>query len=207
MSHSFCHLAFQDPPRACKKRRAHLSLEKSGGTRRPTQWVVEMKFAAWSVVIATLLISLGVFLWVAQGSFVACVPQDGQTNDNIQRTISSLDGVLEVSLKLSTSLVGVAAALLIGLKSGLSLTLPIRTALLVSTLMFCQSALYAVWWRIGMANNWLNKCPDLVIESFMQWRYEAHLAFFLAGLFSLGILVCVAAFGVRDNLPIKGDTA
>lgn len=158
-----------------------------------------MKFAASSVLITILVISLGVLLWVAHGSFIACVPQEGQTSESFQKTIATLDGILDVGLKLSTTLVGFAAALLIGLKSGQMLTVPIRAALLVSALLFCQSALYAVWWRLGMANNWLNKCPDLVIESFMQRRYEAHLGFFLAGLFSLGALVFVAAFGTRNN--------
>jgi len=73
--------------------------------------------------------------------------------------------------------------------------------------MFTQSALYAVWWRFGIATSWLNKCLNLVDEDFMQRRYEAHLGFFLLGLFSLGVLVFVAAFARREEPSPKGDKA
>jgi hypothetical protein len=161
-----------------------------------------MKFLFWSLLLITVVVSISVFGWTAYGSFIACVP--GQENASIEKTITILDGILDVGLKLSTTLVGFAAAILIGLKSGLSLTTPVRVSLIISTLLFSQSALYAVWWRLGMANNWLNQCPDLVLEPFMQRRFEAHLGFFLAGLFSLGVLVFVAAINNRDGSISEG---
>jgi hypothetical protein len=67
---------------------------------------------------------------------------------------------------------------------------------------------YVCFWSIilglGMANNWLN-CPGLVVEPFMQRRFGAHLGFFLAGLFSLGVLVFVAAINNRDGSFIEGN--
>jgi hypothetical protein len=71
--------------------------------------------------------------------------------------------------------------------------------------MFTQSALYAVWWRLGVATSWLNKCPNLVVESYMQRRYEAHLWFFLLGLISLGVLVFVAAVAPRPGPSVRED--
>lgn len=156
-------------------------------------------------MLTIIIVSSGVFLWTASGSFNACMP--GQESATLEKTITTLDGILDVGLKLSTTLVGFAAALLIGLKSGLSLSTPVRVSLLVSTLLFTQSALYAVWWRLGMANNWLNQCPELVIEPFMQRRYEAHLGFFLVGLISLGVLVFVAAITNRDPSFIERNPA
>jgi hypothetical protein len=167
-----------------------------------------MKFGPWSTIIvvtATILVSLGVFLWAMYGSFGACVR--GETSDSFQKTIAALDGIVDLGLKLSTTLVGFGALLLIGLKSGLSLTAPVRAFLLVSTLLFCQSALYAVWWRLGIAQSWLNECLNMVVEDNMQRRYVAHLGFFLLGLFSLSVLVFVAALNRREETSTRGDPA
>jgi hypothetical protein len=72
-------------------------------------------------------------------------------------------------------------------------------------LMFTQSALYAVWWRIGIATSWLNACLNLVTEETMQRRYEAHLWFFILGLISLGALVFVAAQSRSEEPSARGD--
>lgn len=157
-----------------------------------------------AIVAAVIMGSLGLFIWTSLGSFGACVV--GDLNENFQKTIAALDGIADLGLKLSTSLVGFGAALLIGIKTGVSLTTPVRTALLVSMLMFVQSALYAVWWRFGIATSWLNKCLNMVAEDFMQRRYEAHLIFFLLGLISLGALVIIA-IQVRREEPAQGDQA
>jgi hypothetical protein len=165
-----------------------------------------MKFKDWSASIALTVAgvaSLGVLLWVRYGSFGACV--FGDTDESFQKTIAALDGIADVGLKLSTSLVGFGAALLIGLKAGLTLTVPVRTLLLISMLMFTQSALYVVWWRLGIATSWLNSCLNLAVEDFMQRRYEAHLWFFLLGLIFLGALVFAAAIARREEPLTKED--
>jgi hypothetical protein len=162
-----------------------------------------MNRSAKIILFAAVIISLGVLLWVLLGAFGACV--SGDTGESFQKTIAALDGIADLGLKLSTSLVGLGAALLIGLKSGLTLTAPVRASLIVSMLMFTQSALYAVWWRMGIATSWLNECLNLVVEEYMQRRYEAHLGFFLVGLFSLGVLVLVAAQARREEPSSGGD--
>jgi hypothetical protein len=65
------------------------------------------------------LVSVIILLWVWHASSGVCVY--GETEDVYQKMIASLDGIVDLGLKLSTSLVGVGAALLIGLKSGLTL--------------------------------------------------------------------------------------
>jgi hypothetical protein len=162
-----------------------------------------MNLKFWEHPVATVLIALAlsllVLLWVWWGSFGACVT--GSMDDNLQKTIAALDGIVDLGLKLSTSLVGFGAALLIGLKGGLTLTSSVRTSLLLSMLMFTWSALYAVVWRFGVANMWLNKCLNLVIEQTMQRRYEAHILFFVLGLISLFALVLVAVQSRSKTTP------
>jgi hypothetical protein len=148
-------------------------------------------------VAATGLVSIAFLIWVLRGSFVACVR--GTTSEDLQKTIAALDGIADVGLKLSTTLTGLGAAVLIGLKKGLKLTPSIRVSLLVSSLLFAQSAFYAVWWRRGIAESWLNDCLDLVTEPILERPYEAHLVFFLLGLFSMGVLVVIASIGKAQS--------
>jgi hypothetical protein len=141
------------------------------------------------LVIAT---SLAVFWYVFNASFGACAR--GTLGENYQNTIKALDGTIDVGLKLSTTLVGFGAALLIGIKDIVRMTAAVRLTVLVSTLLFAESALYGVWWRLGVANSWLNECLNLIMEPSLQRRYLVHFDFFLLGLLSLGLVVITATF-------------
>jgi hypothetical protein len=161
--------------------------------------VNKRKQTIWIVGILVVLVCLSgvAYLWVAAGSFSVCTPQESQ--DTYAKTIAALDGIVDLGLKLSTSLVGLGAAVLIGWKAGLKLTFPIKIIILVATLLLIQSALYAVWWRFGVAELWLNDCLELVAQPRLGRRYEAHYYFFLAGLISLGVLVISALFSEKAD--------
>jgi hypothetical protein len=90
-----------------------------------TLWIV-------SILIGLICLSVLAFLWVAAGSFKVCTPQ--QDAESYAKTIAALDGIVDLGLKLSTTLVGLGAALLIGWKSELKLTFAIRVIVLVATL-------------------------------------------------------------------------
>jgi hypothetical protein len=160
--------------------------------RHQTIWLI-------CVLAALAFLSGLAFSWVNAGSFGVCTPQD--MDNNLIRTIAALDGIVDLSIKLSTSLVGVGAALLIGMKSGLRLTFSIKIIIIIATLLLIQSALYAVWWRFGIAELWLNECLELVAHPRLDRRYQAHFYFFLAGLVSLGALVLGALFSEQ----VSGD--
>jgi len=162
------------------------------------------RIAVEAIVLAALaLFSLGGFVWVLNGSFGACVR--GGTDDSLQKTITALDGIVDLELKLSTAIIGFVAALFVGLKGGLNMTAPVRISLLVSAALFVQSALYSVWWRFGIAQSWLNACLNMVAEDNMQRRYEAHLGLFLLGLLSLGGVVFIAALTGQVKLSTPGS--
>src|SRR5262249_43433249 len=150
----------------------------------------------WTFVTLTLLavLSVPIYSWVASGSFKPCAAAD--LLDRHAKTIVTLDGIIDLGLKLSTTLVGLGAAILIGLKQGLKLTLPIQLLIVIATILFVDSDLYAVWWRVGVAEIWLNECFDLVTEPRISRRFEAHFGFFILGLISLGALVIGALMAV-----------
>jgi hypothetical protein len=150
--------------------------------------------ALWLVIAATLVVSIAIYFLVESGSrFAVCVPTEGTATSQHGEAIKSLDAIADVGIKLSTTLVGLGAAILLGFKSGLNLTTSIRALILLATTCFAESALYAVLWRMRIAELWINDCLSLVSEPRLQYRFEAHFAFFLAGLGCLAVLVISAA--------------
>jgi hypothetical protein len=149
-------------------------------------------------IIAVVSVGLGLHV-VSSASFKVCVPIEASDFDRFEKTISSLDSVVDLSIKLCTTLIGLGAALLIGLKSGVHLTLRIRLFILVAAIFFIQSVFYAVLWRMGVAELWLNECLRLIAAPRLTSRYDAHLYTLLAGLVFLGLIIPAAMFS-RDNV-------
>ena len=103
-------------------------------------------------------------------------------------TIASLDKIIDLGIKLSTTLVGFGVAALIGLRAEITLTPFTRLSIGIGTLLFAQSAFYAVWWRFGVAEAYLNEC-FIIASTKLQWRFAAHIYLFMFGLLSIVILV------------------
>src|SRR6266851_1890940 len=103
----------------------------------------------WGAIIFAILTSFVAYLFVESGSpFKVCIPTEGPATEQHQKAIAALDGVADIGIKLSTTLVGIGAAVLLGFKSGLKLTIPIRIIILFAAACFLQSTLYAVLWRL-----------------------------------------------------------
>ena len=150
-------------------------------------------YSTWAplvVVVLAFAASCILFLLVLNAlPFKVCVPVEPGEVDRYQKAIAALDSIVDLSIKLSTALVGLGAAILIGLKSGVRLTPAVRSLILVSAICFLQSALYAVWWRMGVAELWLNECLALISEPRLTAKYAMHFYFFIAGLIALAIII------------------
>ena len=111
------------------------------------------KTSIWIAMLLFTLVSVAIFLWVESGSaFKVAVPTEGEVTKQYEQAIKALDGIADAA----TTLVGVGAAVFLGFKSGLNLTTPIRILILFATACFLQSALYAILWRIRVAELWVN---------------------------------------------------
>jgi hypothetical protein len=143
-----------------------------------------------ALAIAIILSVLG-YLYVDSGSpFRVCVPTSGEETTRQQQAIKALDSVADVGIKLATALVGLGAAVLLGFKkSGIVLTTSTRVYILLATICFIEAALYAVLWRLRVAELWFNDCLSLIAEPRLQYRYNAHFVLFLIGLLFLGALI------------------
>src|SRR4051812_26809447 len=67
-----------------------------------------------TVVAIVMILSAAAYAFVASGSFSSCAT--GSFTDAQQKTISSLDTIIDLGLKLATTLIGFGAAVLIGVK-------------------------------------------------------------------------------------------
>jgi hypothetical protein len=134
--------------------------------------------------------SVAVWVWAAFGSFSACAIG---TSDAVQKTVAILDSTVDLGVKISITVVGAGAALLIGFKQGIDLTPWLKFLLVLSSALFGQSALAGVVWKLRIANSWMNNCLNLVAEPITQRWFYASLGFFIAGiLIALALIFFVA---------------
>jgi hypothetical protein len=158
----------------------------------------------WIAIVLSALVSIAIFWWVQSGStFKVAVPTEGEATKQYEQAIKALDSIADVGIKLATTLVGLGAAVFLGFKSGLILTTQIRILILLATACFLQSALYAILWRVRVAELWVNDTLDLLSAPRLQYQFQAHFWFFIAGLVFLGLLVLSAA--MTEQKPGLGE--
>jgi hypothetical protein len=153
-----------------------------------------------------IVVSGLIYYWVQSGSSFVCTPPPKTDIEKYEKIIAALDQVIDLGIKLSTTLAGLGAALLLGLKSGLKASSLVNLLVFLATVLFVESALYAIWWRTGIAELWLNDCLPLVAENRLEYRFNAHFYLFVAGLISLGLIVVGAVFTKPDSQSGGGTT-
>jgi hypothetical protein len=154
------------------------------------------------VLVLAVLVSVVIYFFIDAGTLRPCAPSR-EGAEQYQKTIAALDSIIDLGLKLATTLVGVGAAALIGFKSELKLSPSSRIVLLLAVICFLQSAFYAIKWRLAVAELWLNGCLDLISEPLLELRFLAHAYFFFGGLFWLALLLMGAVITAR--LADRGD--
>jgi hypothetical protein len=144
---------------------------------------------------SVIVVSILIFHLVQSGSQHVCTPPTPEADiEKYDKIIRELGEVVDLGIKLSTASAGLGAALILGLKSGLRTSTLVNFLVFLAIALFVQSALYAVWWRMGIAELWLNDCIPLVADNRFQYRFEAQVYLFVAGLISLALIVIGALF-------------
>jgi len=147
----------------------------------------------WPIALLILIgvVSLLFPLLVAK-PYGACAVEDA--TDLQLKTVSTLNDIVDLGLKISTTLVGFGAAAVIGLKGEVKLGRFMRVMVVISVMLFAQSALYGVWWRFGVAQMYLIECLSMITAPALQWRFQGHVYFFMLGIGAVGVLVLGALF-------------
>ncbi|MCO6177463.1 hypothetical protein [Ciceribacter sp. RN22] len=149
----------------------------------------------WGVAIiiggAIVIYSLWRFHVVPPMHIGVCDPT--VPNEQYQKTVELLDSIVQLGLTLATGLIGLCAALMIGLQGGLRMTPRNVTFLVGSVICLAQAIIYGIWWKMGVANLWFNECWEKIDADFLQYRYSNSYYFFMLGIALISILVVVTA--------------
>lgn len=150
-----------------------------------------MKYLSLSLFIA-VVVSIIFASYFLQSRVELCVV--GFEQERYEKTAEFLSGVLDLSLALSTGLVSLGAALLIGLHTGITLTLRGIIILLMSLVAFAESAAYGIFWKIQLANIWFNECYNQIASPHVQDVYQAHFILLMVGILLVSVLIVNISF-------------
>ncbi|MBZ9815747.1 hypothetical protein [Mesorhizobium sp. CA7] len=144
------------------------------------------------VGVPLAIASVLVFIAVPSENFKgAC--NEAAASDPFLKAVELLDSIIQLGITLSTGLIGLGAALLLGLQGSLRPT-PWTLAILAGSMTcLAQAILYGISWKAGIANLWFNSCWEKINAEFLQYRYSVSFDFFMAGILLLGLLVALIA--------------
>jgi hypothetical protein len=117
-----------------------------------------------------------------------------ELKDPLKLAIEQYAETIQTLLTLSTTLVALEAAVLLGFQKGLRLTEGRRILILLSTVAFVLAAYFAVLWKSRLGNILYQGCPTLLADGTMRYPFTATSYAFFAGLLLIGFVVWSAAF-------------
>jgi hypothetical protein len=147
--------------------------------------------------VVLVVVSACIWGWIIAGTFGACVV--GTTGDTLQKTVSALDSTMDLGIKLSVALIGAVGAVVLGIKSGMRLTPWSKTLLIICAVLFGQSVAAGVYWKLEVADSWLNRCLNLITEPQVRRAFDGSLWFYSTGIFCALVLLFFAAWGAQTT--------
>lgn len=118
----------------------------------------------------------------------------GTPVERYKETVDFLSTTMELVLGLCTGLLGLSAAVLIGIQGNLKLSNSSMFFTLLSMINISASVLCAILWKFQISNLWFNGCYELVGTMRIKTLYSMHFYFFLFGVLLLAIVVALVAF-------------
>ncbi|WP_292574748.1 hypothetical protein [Mesorhizobium sp.] len=149
---------------------------------------------AGPLIVGTIVGVATIVVYAEAPGFHVGVCSTDTAVDQFQKTVEFLDSIIQLGITLSTGLIGLGAALLLGLQGNLRPTPWSIAVLSGSMLCLAQTVLYGIWWKSGIANLWFNSCWEKIDADFLQYRYSASFEFFMGGILLIGVLVVSVAW-------------
>ncbi|MBC7312346.1 MAG: hypothetical protein H5U11_07605 [Rhizobium sp.] len=145
----------------------------------------------WGVgaIVGLLVLTFSIWRFLEVPAMHVGVCDTTVPNEQYQKTVEFLDSIVELGLTLATGLIGLCAALMIGLQGSVRLIPWNVTFLLASVVCLAQAILYGLWWKVGIANLWFNECWQRIDAGFLQYRYSNSFFLFMVGIVLFSILV------------------
>jgi hypothetical protein len=115
---------------------------------------------------------------------------DGVTESQ-KTTVEFINGLVDLQMSLSTGIVALIIALLVGIQGNIRVTPTVAFVAFWSATSFGISILYGIWWKMHVANLWFNECLTLVGSKLVQAVNEWHFWYMIAGFVLIAGLVLV----------------
>jgi hypothetical protein len=142
---------------------------------------------------AFVAVSAMYYIYILRSNVGVCVV--GEFSASQQSTFQVLDGIVNLGMTLSTGIVGLGAAMLVGTYGAIKLTKFIVFMSFISIASLATSVLYGIWWKMNIANIWFNECPNLIASTYIQDINSAHFYYMIVGVLAIGIIVAAASWG------------
>jgi hypothetical protein len=127
-------------------------------------------------------------------------------SESLKLAIEHYSGTVNQVLTLSTALVGLGGAVLLGMKDLTNLTKASRILILASTTSFAFSAYFALVWQSWLGWFLFNDCPTSISQPVMKVPFLADTYFFVIGLVLMAGVVLTAVFARPSQGNSNEDT-
>lgn len=150
-------------------------------------------------IVLVAIVSFSIMAFVVAWPDAPC-PAQNQVNDSLKQVVDLLNSILDLDITICTGVIGLSAALLLGIQGDVKLRSVSLTLLSISILLLAQSVLYAIIWRLGVANLWYNDALSCIATDPQQASYKAHFLAMGLGILLFAATVIVVAFERTNNL-------
>ena len=157
----------------------------------------------WARVVALALVAAVCFsgwvFWQVESTALSACPVQKEATSLHETTRVILTSIIDFDIALATTLVGLTAALLLGVNKAFKLTPWAVILLLYAIGSFTQAAIYSTYWKSRVALVWYAGCPSSLVSDFVQRPYTWHVNFFLLGVLALSVMVVAVSFAAVRN--------
>ncbi|MER9524858.1 hypothetical protein NKI96_14910 [Mesorhizobium sp. M0292] len=166
--------------------------------------IMAKQWPTFTIILVTVVL-FSIMAFVVAAPDAPC-PAQNQVSDPLKQVVELLNGILDLDITICTGVVGLSAALLLGIQGDIKLKKASLTLLSISIILLVQSILYAIIWRLGLANLWFNDAVSCIAKDPQQTSYKAHFLAMGLGIFFFAVTVVVVAFE-RANSSSDGENA
>jgi hypothetical protein len=148
---------------------------------------------AKTVLATVLVLGFVAVAWCWTQRFAAC--EIGDFSESVKLGLNLTAESVKLLLSLSTGLIALGGAVMLGLRETPRLNAVDRVLMLASTCCFVFSAYFALLWQSWLAEAYYTSCPSLITQPVMKFPFIAHTYSFLSGLVLIGLIILSATFG------------
>lgn len=147
-------------------------------------------FLLIGLLLATAASLTPIFLFWHTPIGGVCAPS---SSEQTKQTFDILNQVIDLDLTLCTAIIGLCAAILLGIQADIKITRLVFALISLAIVALSEAIFYAIWWKFAIANLWFDGCASQLDSPALQNPYVAHFWAMGVGILFLGLLVVAKA--------------